>query len=101
MEIITELRRLKLNLGNTYRKMKDYEKAEKYLLEGLEGVKKVGDKYWEAVGYHYLGWLYKDKGDKKTAKDYLTRAYDLFKSIGAERDAKDVLSEIQKLEEKK
>jgi hypothetical protein len=36
--------------------MKDYEKAEKYILEGLEGVKKVGDKYWEAVGYH-LSWL--------------------------------------------
>jgi tetratricopeptide (TPR) repeat protein len=91
----------KLNLGDTYRKMKDYEKAEKYILEGLEGVKKVGDKYWEATGYHYLGWLYKDKGDKKTAKDYLTHAYDLFKSIGAEGDAKEVLSEIQKLEEKK
>jgi tetratricopeptide (TPR) repeat protein len=35
----------KLNLGNTYREMKDYEKAEKYLSEGL--VKKVSDKYWE------------------------------------------------------
>ncbi len=92
---------IKLNLGVIYTKMKDYEKAEKYILEGLEGVEKVGDKYWEATGYKYLGWLYEDKGDKKTAKDYLTRAYDLFKSIGAEGDAKDVLSEIQKLEEKK
>jgi tetratricopeptide (TPR) repeat protein len=81
--------------------MKDYEKAEKYILEGLEGVRKVGDKYWEATGYVYLGRLYKDKGDKKTAKDYLTRAYDLFKSMGAEGGAKEVLSEIQKLEEKK
>ncbi len=92
---------IKLNLGVIYTKMKDYEKAEKYILEGLEGVKKVGDKYWEATGYKYLGWLYEDKGDKKTAKDYLTRAYNLFKSIGAEGDAKEVLSEIQKLEEKK
>ncbi|MFZ8785103.1 tetratricopeptide repeat protein [Thermocrinis sp.] len=91
----------KLNLGDTYRKMKDYEKAEKYILEGLEGVKKVGDKYWEAVGYKYLGWLYEDKGDKKTAKDYLTRAYNLYKSIGAERAAKEVLSEIRELEKKK
>jgi tetratricopeptide (TPR) repeat protein len=91
----------KLNLGETYRKMKDYEKAEKYLLEGLEGVKKVGDKYWEALGYYGLGLLYADKGDKKTAKDYLTRAYNLYKSIGAEGDAEEVLSEIQKLEEKK
>jgi len=91
----------KLNLGNSYRKMKDYEKAEKYLSEGLEGVKKVGDKYWEAVGYGYLGLLYRDKGDKKTAKDYLTRAYDLFKSIGAEGDAKEVLSDIRELENKR
>jgi len=91
----------KLNLGETYRKMKDYKNAEKYLLEGLEGIKKVGDKYWEATGYNYLGLLYKDKGDKKTAKDYLTRAYNLFKSLGAEGEAKDVLSDIQELEKKK
>jgi len=91
----------KLNLGDTYRTMKDYEKAEKYILEGLEGVKKVGDKYWEAVGYQYLGWLYGDKGDKKTAKDYLNRAYNLFKSIGAEENAKGVLSDIRELENKR
>jgi tetratricopeptide (TPR) repeat protein len=81
--------------------MKDYEKAVRYLLEGLEGVKKVGDKYSEATGYVYLGLLYRDEGDKKTAKDYLTRAYDLFKSIGAERDAEKVLSAIQELEKKR
>jgi tetratricopeptide (TPR) repeat protein len=91
----------KLNLGNTYRNMKDYEKAEKYISEGLEGVKKVGDRYWEATGYKYLGWLYEDKGDKKTAKDYFIRAYDLFKSIGAERDAEKVLSYIRELENKR
>jgi tetratricopeptide (TPR) repeat protein len=92
---------VKLNLGNTYGKMKDYEKAEKYISEGLEGVKRVGDKYWEAFGYYFLGWLYEDKGDKKTAKDYLTRAYNLFKSIGAEGDAKEVLSDIRELEKKR
>ncbi len=96
-----EVSQWKLNLGNTYRNMKDYEKAKKYILEGLEGVKKVGDKYWEATGYKYLGWLYKDKGDKKTAKDYLTRAYNLYKSIGAEGDAKEVLSDIRELEKKR
>jgi len=81
--------------------MKDYEKAEKYLLEGVEGVKKVGDKYWEATGYYYLGSLYKDKGDKKTAKDYLARAYNLFKSIGAERNAMVVLVSLRELEKKR
>jgi hypothetical protein len=48
--------------------MKDYEKAEKYILEGLEGVKKVGDKYWEAMGYNYLGWLYKTRETKRLPK---------------------------------
>jgi tetratricopeptide (TPR) repeat protein len=93
--------RRKLNLGDTYRKMKDYEKAEKYILEGLKGVKRVGDKYWEATGYTYLGWLYKDKGDRKTAKAYFTRAYNLYKSIGAEEKARDVLSDIRELEKKR
>ena len=89
----------KLNLGEVYRRMKDYENAEKYLLEGLEGVKKVGDKYWEAMGYKYFGMLYRDKGDKKTAKEYYARAYDLFKSIEAEKDAQGVLNDIKKLDE--
>jgi pentatricopeptide repeat protein len=91
----------KLNLGNTYRMMKDYENAEKYLSEGLEGVKKVGDKYWEAYGYAYLAWLYKDKGDKEKAKEYFTSAYNLFKSIGAEGDAKGALNEMKKLDKSK
>jgi tetratricopeptide (TPR) repeat protein len=30
----------KLNLGDTYRKMKDYENAEKYLSEGLEALRR-------------------------------------------------------------
>ena len=92
---------VKLNLGDTYRKMKDYEKAEKYILEGLEGVKKVGDKYREAIGYHYLGLLYRDKGDKKTGKDYLTRAYKLYVYIDATMSAISALSDIEELEKER
>ena len=91
----------KLNLGDTHRKMKDYENAEKYLSEGLEGVKKVGDKFWEATGYRYLAWLYLDKGDKKTAREYSTRAYNLYKYIGAEKDAQGVLNDMKELDESK
>jgi tetratricopeptide (TPR) repeat protein len=88
---------VKLNLGNLYREMKNYENAEKYLLEGLKGVKKAEDKFFEAIGYKYLGWLYEDKGDKKTAKEYLTRAYNLFKSIGAEKYAQSILEDIKRI----
>jgi tetratricopeptide (TPR) repeat protein len=113
-----------LNLGDIYRRMKDYEKAEKYLLEGLKVVKMVRNKYWEATGYKYLGWLYRDKMDKKTAQNYLTRyrdldwlyknkrgkntaedylirAYILYKFIGEEKEAKGVLSDIRELKKER
>jgi tetratricopeptide (TPR) repeat protein len=86
----------KLNLGDAYRREGDYENAKKYLSEGLEDVKKVGDKYWMAKGYFYLGVLYESKGDVKTAKEYYTRAYNLFKSIGAEGDAQYTLKKCHK-----
>jgi len=53
-----------LNLGDTYRKMKDFKNAWYYLNEGLNRVTKVGDKYWEAVAYRYFGHYYLDKGDR-------------------------------------
>jgi len=91
----------KLNLGAFYIRVKDYNNAERYITEGLEGVKKIGDKYWEAMGYKYFGMLYRDKGYKKTAKEYYARAYDLFKSIKAGKDAQGVLNEMKKLDESK
>jgi tetratricopeptide (TPR) repeat protein len=88
----------KIHLGSYYRRIKDYKNAEKYLLEGLEGVKKIGDKYWEATGCRYLGWLYKDKGDRKKAEECYNHAYNLYVSIGSEKDAQDVLNEKQSLD---
>ncbi len=93
--------RWKLIFGDMYIRMKDYEKDEKYILEGLEGVKKVSDKYVTGQGYYYLGWLYKNNGDNETAKKYLIRAYNLYNSIGAEISARAVLSDIQNLEKKR
>jgi len=89
---------VKLNIGEVYRRIGDYKNAEKYLFEGLEGVKKVGDKLGEATGYGSLGFFYKDKGDKKTAREYLIRAYNLYKSIGAEKEAQGILEEIKELD---
>ncbi|MGC8942089.1 MAG: tetratricopeptide repeat protein [Sulfurihydrogenibium sp.] len=93
-----------LNLGDTYRKVKDFKNAYYYLSEGLKRVQKVGDKYSEGWGLAYLGWYFRDKGDIKSAREYLNRAYEIFKSIGAERDASDVLkdlSELDKIEKNK
>jgi tetratricopeptide (TPR) repeat protein len=91
----------KLNLGEIIREMKDYENVEKYLSEGLEGVKKVGDKYWEATGCRYSGWILKDKGHKKEAKEYYNFAYKLYKSIGAKEKADGVLNDMKELDKLK
>jgi tetratricopeptide (TPR) repeat protein len=89
-----------LNLGNTYRKIKDFENTEYYLSEGLKRVQKVGDKYWEGVGLTYFGLYFIDKEDIKSAREYLNRAYEIFKSIGAEEDASVVLKDLSELKEK-
>jgi hypothetical protein len=52
-----------------------------------------------SLGYLYLGWLYKDKGDKETAKELLNRAYNLYASVSADASAKDVLKMIKELED--
>jgi tetratricopeptide (TPR) repeat protein len=85
----------KIDIGDIYRKMKDFKSAEKYLFEGLEGFKKLEDKgnsgdimgikEEEANAYWYIGRLYKDKGDKNTARKYYERASDIFDSIGEDR----------------
>ncbi|MEM3846636.1 MAG: tetratricopeptide repeat protein, partial [Candidatus Parvarchaeota archaeon] len=90
-----------LNLGNAYREAKNYNSALSYINEGLNRIKRVGDKYMEAAGYENLGWYYIDTGNIKAAKEYLTKAYKLFSSIGANADAHDVLSSLQALNNQK
>lgn len=97
-----ELAILTINLGEgVYRKTKNYIKAEQYLKDGLNMILKVGDKYWEAVAYGYLGWLYRDMGNIKLAKDYLTKAYQLYNSIGAKVAANDTLFSLLMLDAQK
>jgi hypothetical protein len=58
----------------------------------------VGDKYGEASGYFYLGWLYKDKGDRKTVKELLSYVYNFYTFISADTSVKVVLEMIKELE---
>jgi tetratricopeptide (TPR) repeat protein len=85
----------KLNLAETYRRAKNLEKAEKYLIEAIRQLKTTNNKYWEAMGYLYLGWLYKDKGNMKSSKEYFIKAYILFKSIGANGFMQEALSGLE------
>jgi len=80
-----------LNLGDTYRIMKNYDKALDMLNDGLKKIQKVGDKFWEAVAYEYLGLLYMDRGNKGFAKEYFTKAYTLYNSVGAKANAENII----------
>ncbi|MGC8868005.1 MAG: hypothetical protein ACP5PA_07365 [Elusimicrobiales bacterium] len=92
----------------------DFESAKSYLKEGLERMKHVnkycrdpraedfefclGCKGIEGHGYDLLGLCFKATGDKNLAKEYLERAYEIFKSIEDEEGAQTVLEELSSLE---
>ena len=76
-----------LNLGYTYTNLKNFQEAQYYLQQGLSMIQKLGDKYWEATGYRYFGKLYLAQNQESLAKEYFTKAYNLFKAIGDNSDA--------------
>ncbi len=50
-----------------------------------------------AAVYNWLGNAYYYNGDKKLAEDCFTRAYTIFKSIGAESEAQNALDSLEEL----
>lgn len=70
-----------LKLGNTYRENGNYDLAQVYLKKGLDMVRNRGSRYWEAVGYEYLGLVYRDMGERSLALEYLRTAESIFRTI--------------------
>jgi tetratricopeptide (TPR) repeat protein len=79
-----------LDLGSTYTDLKNFSEAKYYLTQGLEMVKKLGDKHLEANAYVGFGKLYLAQNQENLAKEYFTKAYNLFKEIGNDNDAQKV-----------
>jgi hypothetical protein len=50
--------------------------------------------FWEATAYANLSLLYKNQKNKVKAEEYFIRAYQLYKSIGAEERAKGIIYEF-------
>ncbi|TAE28182.1 MAG: tetratricopeptide repeat protein [Candidatus Kapaibacterium sp.] len=71
-----------LKLGNSYREARNYDLAQYYIKRGIDMVRggRSGT-YWEAVGYEYLGLLYRDMGDRQLALEYLRTAASLYDRI--------------------
>ena len=84
-----ELGKRYLKLGNTYREAKEYKLADKFLTKGLNIAKKSGMKYWEAVGYEYWGFYYRDLGELEASCDFFNKAYKIYKKIITQVDGSD------------
>jgi tetratricopeptide (TPR) repeat protein len=71
-----------IKLGFSWIGSGNYDNAEKYLYKGISIVKNYGNKYWEAVGYEFYGYLNLAKNNKQAALDYFTTAQTLYKKYG-------------------
>jgi tetratricopeptide (TPR) repeat protein len=69
-----------INLGN-------FSETKYYLTQGLEIAKKLDGTSWEAYAYTIFGQLYSAQNQEDLAREYFTKAYNLFKSIGNNSEA--------------
>jgi len=59
-----------------------YFKAEEYITQGIKIVEEVKLKPLASQGYHYLGELHADTGQKETAREALKKAEAAFHEMG-------------------
>jgi tetratricopeptide (TPR) repeat protein len=81
-----------LNMGVLYLKLLDFKDAKTYMQKGLSLVN--GNKYWEAVGYQYMGWYYDNKNEKDKAIFYYQKALTLANQVGAKGLANSIQQNI-------
>lgn len=81
-----------INLGDILRQAKQYPAAEKELLAGLNAIRLVGDKGWEASACYKLGWLTNDDPKKSSAdaRQWMERAEALYREIGDAASADEI-----------
>jgi len=95
-----ELQAMYFNLGVTYKIKREFNKAEESLKKSLdinERIERPDRIFIEAVGYLELGKIYGERSDKEKEREYLQKAVELFKSIGATNVAERVRGRIDKL----
>ena len=60
----------------------EFEKAEEYILKGIQILTEKKLKPWASEGYLYLGDLYNDLGRKEEALENLKKAEGMFQEMG-------------------
>lgn len=86
-----------LNLGDAYRKLRQWKNCSSTLDEGLALARANGDRYWEATGLQYRGDAFGDNGEPVKAREFLHAALLIFREIGAKGDVADVENTLRGL----
>lgn len=82
-----------INLGGSLRAAGKYDEAQVELAAGLNAIRLIGDKNWEANGCNYLAELEKARGNKAQAKQWYGKAEALYREIGNTVNADQMRSE--------
>ncbi len=80
----------KINLGDALRLDRQYPAAERELLAGLNAIRLVGDRYWEADACRFLALLAKDRKKPAEARKWYEQAEALYREIGNVASADEV-----------
>ena len=87
------------DIGFCYARLGDYERALAYCEQGLDAVRAVGERSWEAATWDSLGLIHDQLGDHARAVACYARAIDLYRELGDlfnEADTLDHLGEAHR-----
>jgi tetratricopeptide (TPR) repeat protein len=70
----------------------DWGKAREFYERSVECFKRLEWPYEVAITYQRLAVVHQEKGETESANQFLDRALDLFKGLGADLDVKNILS---------
>jgi len=83
--------------GRALRGLKQHADAERFLHDAIRIAKRTGVRLLEAEAAFELGASCSERGDQVPARRWLTRALELFESLGAQRDVDAVRAALAEL----
>jgi tetratricopeptide (TPR) repeat protein len=86
-------------LGDLYKLLKDYARAEKYYRHALALNQAGGDRYGEAVSLNNLASLLLEMGDSASAGMYCRQALEINRLLGHRQGETACLENLEKIEE--
>ena len=82
------------DIGFCYARLGDYQRALTYCEQGLDAVRAVGERSWEAATWDSLGLIHDQLGDHARAVACYSRAIDLYRELGDRFNEADTLDHL-------